>query len=373
MAYKQIFNKTVPYRLPDDLTLVNQFGGQPNPPPYSSLFTTPPRIYGEEFRWVSTLFVRKEPTPSSTFVIIMNVTTFNIYGYWYGSIKLDGNTGGVLSYGAPISTSLAPEIVQSTDGTLWDSYSGNLRELDPVTYAVINTTLATFFEIPADQLFHGVAHPMVDKVRNIVVMAGYPASTDARYILVNTLSTGALLRRIHVSGPVSQIMQEDDRRCFVICTNGIINIVDYTTGQVLSATRGPVRTPGSLYAWDFILRRLLIFNHRDALVNFYQTGPINPDGSSPNTIEGYYPVPIATNITKAIPLKPPRKYRTVNVFCRVVGDAGEPMPGVAVTATASGAAASILASGSTNNYGEAIFPLTGLLAGSSTVNFSAVV
>ena len=123
----------------------------------------------------------------------------------------------------------------------------------------------------------------------------------------------------------------------------------------------------TLIAWDFILRRLLVFNFRDGSVS-----PINADGSSPNTIEGYYPVPIATNITKLIPLTPPRKYRTVNTFCRVVGDAGEQMPGVAVTASASGAA-SIIASGSTNSYGEAIFALKGLDAGNVTVNLSAVV
>jgi hypothetical protein len=371
--YKQIFEVNVPYRMPDDPTLTSPFGQFVNPTQIA-YFTTPPRIYGEEFDRVNAMFVKKEATPNGPSTIILNAVTSNIYFPSVGqSLKFDGTTGAFLGYGEFIGSSLDPEIVQSRDGTLWSTnHDANLCELDPLTYAVSNTTASSFFEIPSDQPFHGIAHPMIDRARNLIVMSGYPATVDARYILVNDLSTGALLRRIWVSGPVVQIMQEDDRRCFVVCSNGMLNLVDYTTGAILSTTRAPVSGPHNVfeitYAWDFVLRRLLAFNFVDGVPG---EPPINADGSSSNTITGYYPVPIATNITRPIPLKPPRKGRTVPMLVRAVGDAGEAIPSLPISVTATDAGAIGPGTQITDSYGYATINLVGTDAGSSVVTATA--
>jgi hypothetical protein len=370
--YKQIFEINVPYRMPDDQTLTGQFG-QVIYPPLLAYFTTPPRIYGEEFTLVNAMFVKKEATANGPITITLNAITSNIYDPIVGqSLKYDGVTGDFLGYGPLIGVALDTEIVQSMDGSLWSTYGANLRELDPVTYAVIRTISSDFFEIPDDQTFHGIVHPMIDRSRNIIVMSGYPPTVDARYILVNDFTTGALIRRIWVSGPVAQIMQEDDRRCFVMCTNGIMNVVDFTIGRILSTTRTPVTgLPSAFrvtYAWDFVLRRLLAFNFVDGAVG---EPPINADGSSSNTITGYYPVPIATNITKPIPLKPPRKGRTVPMLVRAVGDASEAIPSLPISATATAPGTIGPGAQVTDSYGYATINLVGADAGSSDVTVTA--
>jgi Bacterial Ig-like domain (group 1) len=379
--YKQIFSTPVPYRLPSDPTLVGTV--QPNTPyaPNVAYFLTAPRIYGEEFILVNALFVKKQPTADSDSIIVLNAQSRNIYetGLYSQTLKFDGMTGAFLGYGTFIGNMLEDEIVQSVDGSLWSvaHSGGNLQELDSTTYEIVNSIAPSFWDIPADQIYHGTAHPMVDRARNLIVMSGYPPDVDARYILVNNFSTGALIRRIWVSGPVSQVIQESDRRCFVICANGIMNVVDYTTGEIISTTRSPVSGPhsafGITYAWDFVLRRLLAFNFVDGADAGEETAPINADGSSPNTITGYYPVPIATNITMPIPLKPPRNGRTVPMLVRAVGDAGEPIPSLHIDATASAQGTISPSPQVTDNSGYARINLTGTGAGTSTVDLAATV
>jgi len=370
--YKQIFEISVPYRMPDDPTMTGPFG-QVTYPAGLTYFTTPPRIYGEQFEIVNAMFANKETTVNGSITITLNVITSNIYFPSVGqTLKYDGITGAFLGYGDLIGDALDTEIVQSMDGCLWSTRSGVMRELDPVTYAEIQTISGDFFEIPADQEFNGIVHPMVDRSRNIIVMSGYPATVDARYILVNNFATGALIRRIWVSGAVTQIMQEDDRRCFVMCANGIMNVVDFTTGKVLSTTRAPVSGVISAfrikYAWDFVLRRLLAFNFVDGAVG---EPPINADGSSSNTITGYYPVPIATNVTRPIPLKPPRKGRTVPMLVRAVGDAGEAIPSLPIAATATAPGSIGPGSLITDAYGYATINLVGTDTGSTDVTVTA--
>jgi hypothetical protein len=364
--YKQIFQAPVPYRKPDDPTLTGTFGQVIYPPLYA-YFTTPPRIYGEEFYIVNAMFVSKEATAASPTTITLNVISNNIYDALFGqTIKFDGATGALIGYGDYIGDAEVGEIVQSLDGSLWSTRNGYLSELDQTTHVVLQTIAPDFFEIPADQTFHGIIHPMVDRARGLIVMSGYPAGQEELYILVNDLKTGALIRRIWVSGPVSQIMQEDDRRCFVICSDGIMNVVDYTTGEIISTTRTPLAGAADpfkvTYAWDPILRRLLAFNFVDVA---------NPDGSSPNSIVGFYPVPIATNITKPIPLKPPRKGRTVPMLMRAVGDAGEAIPSLPITVTATTPGVIVNGVQVTDSYGYVKINLSGNDAGSSDVTATA--
>ncbi|MGZ5709982.1 MAG: Ig-like domain-containing protein [Burkholderiales bacterium] len=374
--YKQIFSTPVPYRSADDPSL-----GSGTLIPLYTAYPDLDLVAGEVIHSVNAFFVNAENTASSPFTILLAVNVRTIYHAFIQTLlKFDGTTGAFLGYEDPFYAPpgyLYSEVVQSIDGSLWASTNGNLVPLDPATRAAADTSAwipATFFEVPSDQSFHDVHHPMVDKSRDLIVMSASPNSVDGRYILVNRFSTGELLRRIWVSGPISQIIQEDERRCFVVCTNGILNVVDFTTGSVLSTTSSPaVHTVDgqAFYAWAPSLRRLLAFNFVDANRAFLGGPPVNSDGSSPDTITGYYPVPIATNITRPIPLKPPRKGRTVPMLVRAVGDAGEAIPSlpISVTATAPGA----IGPGTqiTDSYGYATINLVGTDAGSRDVTATA--
>jgi hypothetical protein len=374
--YKQIFFAPVPYRRIDDPSLGDGI--------LINVYIAYPDLvlaYGEVIHSVYAFFVNAEATASSLFTIILAVNTRDIHHVFTQRIlKFDGTTGAFLGYEDPFYSPpgyLYSEVVQSIDGSLWATTVGYLIPLDPETRAAPDSSAwipATFFEIPSDQEFHEIHRPMVDRARDIIIMSATPVSVDGRYILVNRLSTGALLRKIWVSGPIAQIIQEDDRRCFVVCTNGILNVVDFTTGAVISTTSSPAvhSVDGqAVYAWAPSLRRLLAFNFIDAGRAFHGGPPVNSDGSSPDYITGYYPVPIATNVTRPIPIKPPRKGRTVPMLVRTVGDSGEAIPSLPIAATATLPGSIGPGSLITDAYGYATINLVGTDAGSSDVTVTA--
>lgn len=352
--YATLLSIPVAYRLPDDPTL--------GTPPasagiYYSYFTTSPRIYGEEFVQVHSLFVEPAVMADSSVTIVLGAAMKNVYGFADLSFRFNGATGAFLGYGPEVHDSLY-EISQSLDGSLWAIYNDNsLKELDPRTYAVTQTIACAFFDIPTDASDHFLAHPMVDRANDRFVHT--LASESNNRVVINRFSTGELIRVIYGPAAIRQIVQESDRRCFLIGSDGSIAVLDYTTGDILSVTRGP--SAAQQYAWDFTRRRLLAFNQRTNATN----------GASNATIEAYFPVPLAVGLTKPIPLKPPRNGRTVPLLCRAIGDAGEPIPSVRVTATATSAGTIVPSAQITDSLGYATINLNGTGAGSSTVDLSA--
>lgn len=360
MAFKQIFETVaVPYRLPSD------WNGIPNGIGLESLYhpelVTAPRIYAEELDFPFALYSRADPTATSETTITLLTTLTMIYwpGYEFMAYRFDGQTGAFIDraeiFGDILTGILYMDsVTQGFDGSLWASYHiGEIREFDLSTFTLIQT-------IPASRFGRtGTALPLVNKSRDLIVMPEEVGSG----LIVYTLSTGAVVRNIATSGTPISLCAEDDKRLYVMGSNYVLNLVDYTTGEIISTHACP-EPPAAAYVmttWDRGLRRLLAFAQVDNA----------SDGSSQSVVRGFYPVPLATHLTTPIPLVAPRRGRQVPVLLRAVGDVGEPIAGVIPQLTLSGDATVQAAPQGTDGNGESIARLLCNAAGSTTLTATA--
>jgi hypothetical protein len=361
--FNRIFeSESPPYALPGQADIT------PSTPPaflYNEYLITPPRIYAEEISGANALFVNRERTLWSDYTIHLWTATTQIYGPGYNFIRwrFDGVTGAYLDRTiGVISDDLHQEIFQSRDGSLWrvsGAGTPSIYELDPVTFEEIPDSL----QLPSKFGQSSLDMPLVDKSQNLIIMR---KMDEIDSIGVWNFTTGALIRRIVVSGTPADIVPEDERRCYVLTTDNLLNLVDYTTGKILSTLRAPDIEAGALgdkLAWDRYYRRLLIFTQRDNAM----------DGASLSSIAGYYPLPLAVGITKPIPLLPPRKGRTVPLLTRAYGDAGEPIPGVRIAPAFTGTASLIGSPPASDTEGYAIVNALCDDAGGATLDVSATV
>src|SRR5262249_47907788 len=137
-------------------------------------------------------------------------------------------------------------------------------------------------------------------------------ATGDNYLRVWDLAAGTLSRAIALPGFPVQVMPEDTNRCYVMTSNGMICLVNYAAGALVSAFRfqSPTFSPFSSYraiTWDRKYRRFLQWTYT----------PVDTTGQNTSIITGYFPLPIAVGITKPIPLKPPRKYRSTPIYNRI--------------------------------------------------------
>lgn len=358
--FRQIYSTVaVPYRTP------GEWAGIPNGIGLQSLYNpelvTPPRIYAEELYFPLGLFSKRDATASSPSTITLIGMTNRIYwpGWELMTWRFDGVTGAFLDRAALAGDIYAGSLylsglVQGFDFSLWAwTDVGVIKEFDPESYALLQTIDDSHFGRT------GVASPLADKSRDIMIM---PATSSVAQIIVYALSSGAVVRTINVSGAPLSICAEDDKRLYVLCSNYVLNLVDYSTGEVISAYRCPLPPSASyvMITWDRVFRRILV----------YAQVANAADGSSQTQIRGFYPVPLATHLTTLIPLVPPRRGRQIPVLLRAVGDTGEPIAGVTCNLTAVGDGLIQRAPGGTDSNGEAIVTLLCVSAGSVDLNAS---
>jgi hypothetical protein len=356
--FAQIFTSAAPpYALPGQPDIFRTFAG------YHPELITPPRLYAEEISALTGLFVKREKTQWSDFTIHLLATTNQIYYPSYNFIdwRFDGMTGAYLDRRVGLAGTLYDyQIHQARDGSLWRvSILGSFFEIDPLTFEEIDDTR----QEPAKYGAIILDCPLVDRAQNIVVMA---SSNENRQIGVYDFTTGALIRRINMGGIAKAIVAEDERRCYVLTEDQLLNLVDYATGDILSTLKLPNVEAGafdSLLAWDRYLRRWLRFTWRANAT----------DGACLSTIGGFYPVPLAVGLTPPLPLTPPRRGRITPCLLRAFGDAGEPIPGVKIAIDSSGAATITGAPPATDDDGDAIVSISGDAAGSATLNASAAI
>jgi hypothetical protein len=344
----------IPYGLPGQYGLVAS----------TSLFP-PPKIYAESFASICGLFVANEPTENSDSVVTL-LAYMRSQPFAMRWFKMDSTTGKFVSRSVGITVSIDAfwGVWQMRDGSLWGSpaNAGSVYELDPVTLKKAGDPLINVF---------GIQEPLVDKATNLVVQRALGSSSR---IAVQTLSTGVVIREIALSGSIQSIVAEDDTRCFVVTSREIVHLVDYVQGRVLSTFRIPLLDAGVIttlppgakeyvYAFDRRLRRFLVLSWRPDAV----------DGACTTFIRGYHPVPIATAVTKAIPLQPPRANRTVRCLARVSGDVGEGVAGARVTATVTGGAALVGTPQAADTNGDSLFSVRCNAAGSADINLSVEV
>lgn len=277
----------------------------------------------------------------------------------------DGITGEFICHDVGIPPlALGGDLVEGADGSIWmyTAWTGGWMELNLVTMAAISGST-----LDPDKYGNAIMieTPLVDRANNILLRA---AGSGAARIKIYNFTTGAFIRDIDVSGPPAQIMPENSRHAYVYCHNGIINLLNYVDGRVLSAFRAPapantqylVTIGAQKFAYDRFHRRLLAFQ---SIAN-------KVDGGSNSTIKGWYPVPLPVRIMEPIPLVAPRKNRTVHYLTRLFGDAGEPVAGVYVQSSITGVTATIT-SGISDNNGHAIIQAAATTSGAATLTVSA--
>jgi hypothetical protein len=358
--FKQIFETVaLPYRLPSDWNGIPSGIGTLSL--YNAYLVTPPRIYAEELYFPFALISRTDPTATSETTITVMATLSMIYypGFEYLAVRFDGTTGAFIDrkvLSGDILTGIAylKSITQGFDGSLWAAYNiGEIREFDLDTFTLMQTVPASRFGRVSMVL------PVVDKSRDLIVM---PEETTAG-IVVYTLSTGAVVRHIGTSGMPISLCAEDDKRLYVLGSNNVLNLIDYTTGEIISTHACPAPPSASfvMTTWDKGLRRLL---------SFAQVANAS-DGSSQSVVRGFYPVPLATHLTTPIPLTAPRRGRQVPVLLRAVGDVGEPIAGVLPQIGVTGSAIAQSVPQGTDGNGETIARLLCVSPGSTTLTASA--
>lgn len=364
MFKQTILSAALPYRLPFDTRfpdgIPNGIGVESNYAPY---LVTAPRIYSEELNSLigGAMFTRRQDTATtnSTISILCYMNTIYWPGWEIRLCRFDGTTGVFIDatdipWGA-VQVAYTGSVIKGFDGSIWTGFLYDLVEISEDLLTQGQTyTHAHFGRISCTV-------PVVDKVRDIVIM---PSEDDLNAICVYTLSTGALIRSINVSDHVKYICPVDGTRVFVLGTNNLLNLVDYSTNEILMTALCP--TPGGIAPaainWDLIYRRLLLF----------VPTANNSDGSGTSQIHGYYPVPIPTQMMTPIPLEPLRKGKVSPVLTRMTGDVGEPVAGQ-VMFSDTGDASMVSVAGQANGLGYAINGILCTDAGTTDVTVSATV
>jgi hypothetical protein len=287
---------------------------------YNEWLMEPPRIYFDSLEFAKVLFRVQDSSALNGYAY--GLMAYMNYVNWPGWESLifsfNSTTGvgkryeGVL---APIWLAWTTEIVQDYNGTLWRTdIFGNMNPLTVYlngnNYSITEGAEITneHFGVPA------IRHPIVDVQKNVVAMYG-----DFQVMHVYAWDTGALLRKIYLSGDPIAVCAGDQDYAYVLCHNNTLDVINIQTGQTLGVSKleraNEEATP--LLSWDYRYRRLLIFESTPDAVN----------GESTARIRGYYPVAQPTALMKPIPLKAPRINRTTPVLSRMVGDVGEALSG----------------------------------------------
>ena len=313
--FKKIFETVpIPYRLPSERAGIPSGTGLQAL--YNAYLVTAPRIYAESIYGgsaaINGMYVTRDITAADgDAVITIAGTTEMIYWPGYERVywRFNAKTGAFIEVGSNPASLFEGDVFQSPDGSVWAIALTTFYQKDPITLEYLADTVRNSSEFGVTTVYI----PMVDRVQNLLVAY---TSDDSGLHTIRTFdwTTGDLIRIIQVSGTPANIMPEDNRRCWVISVQGIMNLVDYVTGEVISTLHTPVPSAGDIhFSWDPITRRFLTF----------EAVPDDTDGACLSKITGYYPVPQPVAITAPIPLKALRDGRRVEMLCRTFGDVGE--------------------------------------------------
>ena len=345
-------------------------------PQFAQTLPNDPSPWGETVRGIQGIFAYREKTAASDVTIKVLTSNYIRNFPWvvFRLYSLDPVSGKFLN--DPITNSpkvsfngnvLINEMINEADGTprvawiaplVWHIYDmvgkkidRNSPPIDGAFYDPSATIMETF---------------LADRQENRFIRPeGGAAQSPA--IEVFNLTTAELLKTINISGIPRQIFPENERHLYLFCKNGMMNLVDYIQGKVISTFRAPYEIGYSelffqdghqLFSYDRFYRRLLSLTKT----------PDNPTTKQCTiAVKGWYPVPVAVRIMKPIPLVAPRTNRPVPYLTRIFSDVGEPISGANIAAVASGVSTVINAPSITNNNGEA------LIQGTSTTNGAATI
>jgi hypothetical protein len=313
------------YRLPEDIPIT----GFPLAF-YHPELTTAPRIYGEEWDGGTTaLFLNPEDIADGYEVIWLGIDENMIRwpGYNFTWYRFNASTGEYLGrVDSAASDWLFSIFGQSRDGTLWklrNSVTPFQAFPCVVTPTSVTPSSSASFDFTNFETVTELFAFLIDVDQNLLIANANVESN----VKVWNLTTGKIIRTIALPSFATVVMAVDDRQCYVMTSTGILCLVDYQAGEVI--TSFAVQANGSTspftsyktIAYDTNYRRFLSWNYT----------PVDGSGQNTSVIQGFYPVPIAVGITKPIPLRPPRKFRTVPILNRIYGDMGEACGGGVVS------------------------------------------
>ena len=316
------------------------------------------------------LFTVKDPTYPGEFEIhLLAVMRQDEWPSWsVQTLVWDGRTGAYKGMRQNITSFTIAFMSSAPDGSIWGTslYSYGLLMFNPVTWAytehptLLSDLGANIGSIGAPP---GTSTFAVDPARDVVItrIAGNAASQ----LSVCRLSTGDWLRTINVAGVIEFLFIAEAPMAYAVETTGNLTAFNYETGEVLGVLHTGLVSGGFTWAntaftWDPFMRRVLFC---------YNTPDTLPDGICTTNVKGYYPVALPVGMTPPIPLRYPQKGKTVPVFNRVYGGAGEGIVGQELTYTVGNDSAATVSPGrkASENNGAVIVQLAGVLAGANSI------
>jgi hypothetical protein len=188
------------------------------------------------------------------------------------------------------------------------------------------------------------------------------SDTPPSCISVHHFSTGELIRHVPASGMPVDAHWEDQNRAYVVSSTGVITLIDFVTGETMSATQ--LDLPGNPWktGYDRFLKRLLFIE---------RTPDAYGTGASTLRVKGYRNLPVETRITKPVPLARPRVGSRTPFVARIVGSIGESIGGPNVTASLDNGNGTLIDQVCpSDGYGYTRFNVTGVTAGAGTLTLS---
>lgn len=302
---------------------------------YAPDLITPPRVYGEELTGLGAVWAGHDPNrygPSSLSVLA-SMRQDDYPGWDITRWKHDGQEGRALSRDVGVGDAVMATYARFTvepSGVVWwfgDPYTTRAVELDSATLAEAGAVI-----VGSD--FGALTLPAfaVDRAADRVFMR---KDTSGNRVEVFRLSTKVKLVDLWAPGEVRSIVLTHDGFVYLVDVLEWICCYDYE-GRfrgALKATRAPAAPFGVIYGWDHYFKRLLrVVGTASAT-----------DGASTVRPEGFFPEPEAWELTPPLPLKVPRKGRSIYSFAHIAGEGGEPLGGRRLTVTADGASSTVAA------------------------------
>lgn len=211
----------------------------------------------------------------------------------------------------------------------------------------------------------GPVMPAIDQWNDFYIDINYPTS----YLLdIAKMTENRIIAQMEMPDNIVALCLEDETRCYVLCANRMLVLVDYYRQEVLGMGRVPASTSdyysfygfgaGIAMGWDTRMKRVLI----------WERVPDNPDGTSNSVVRGYKCVSQAVRLVNPIPLKYPRAGRIIPVMTQLVDDSNVGVGGGLIQATVTGSGSLASSLPMTDSVGKSIFQVSCLTTGSVKVD-----
>ena len=183
-----------------------------------------------------------------------------------------------------------------------------------------------------DETFFGLSNIQYAGVATGYLLLGGGEATGSQSIDVYDRSDGSLVRTIHVPDKAIAFAHGERTQWYALLENGALVSFDHSTGEVFQYTQlqlGVDLAGEAVYiAWSKRFRRLLVVVRTDDIpYESYGYGPGESGGVCTTRVKGYRNRPVATHVCKPVPLGRLREGEPQRFLSRIIGDAGEPIPG----------------------------------------------